>query len=167
VTTYPVEGTKTEIMFAPQRWSPRIIGEDSRKLYTHQKAINDEGQPYEPKEPLEALPIGSVIELKMDFTSLVTAEIGLLLMLMGQKPTEKIYPKLGGVKAHGWGAVDIDDVTIYRMDKNSYLTYERASLVHEEMGSYLNAIETTDLLNKAAWSQVVRYLGKLPEGDNA
>jgi CRISPR/Cas system CSM-associated protein Csm3 (group 7 of RAMP superfamily) len=172
---YPAENTKTEILFAPQRWSPRIIDEDSRKLYTHQSALNDEGQPYEQKEPLEVLPVGCAISLKMDFTSLLAPELGLLLLLMGQKADQKIYPKLGGVKAHGWGAIDIHDVVIHRMDENSYLTYERTPSVVEDIQFYFSSLEKTDLsdrdhaslLDRKAWSEVVKCLGNLSEADNA
>lgn len=166
-SVYPIANTKTEVTFAPQRWSPRIIEEDSRKLYTHEPALNEnnQDQPYELREPLEVLPVDSVLILRMDFTALLPAELGLLLLLMGQQQDNKIYPKLGAVKAHGWGAVDIYDVAIYRMNKYSYLSYERTSSMIEDMQPYFSSLEASDLLNIDAWAQVAEHL-KLGGGND-
>ncbi len=166
----------TEIRFAPQRWSQPLQSEHSetRKVYTHSRAfamdrngnILIDRYP-EPKEPLEVLPLGSVLTLKIDFTTLLSAELGLLLLLMGQKPAEKIYPKFGGVKAHGWGAVDIYDATIHLTDANSYLRYERTTPVHEGLESYFTSLENSDLIITTAWSQVKQHLADLVEENNA
>lgn len=162
-TAYPAADTSTQIKFAPQRWSPRIISENSRKLYTHQAALKEDGQPYEPREPLEILPEGSELTLQMDFTSLAPAELGLLLLLMGQKQGEKIYPKLGGVKAHGWGAINIYDVIFYLRDKQSYLTYDSVTKTSREMEPYFVHLEKTLLMDTAAWADVLAYLSNVSE----
>jgi CRISPR/Cas system CSM-associated protein Csm3 (group 7 of RAMP superfamily) len=93
----------SEIVFAPQHWTPKVSFDHrhTRKLYTHQPMIE------EPAEPVEVLPPGSRLSLEAHFRNLSDVELGLLLMILGQDANQIVYPKLGGLKAHGFGAVEI------------------------------------------------------------
>jgi hypothetical protein len=57
-------------------------------------------------EPHDVTPIGTVLEFRLHFQSLLPWELGLLLFSMGIGTTW--LPKLGGAKAYGLGSVWVD-----------------------------------------------------------
>lgn len=102
-----VEGN-TSVMLAPSLFAPRahahiyygkngkVVG---RKFYFH-------GQPAKGNVPLEVCEAGSRFRLRIDFSNLTEAELGLLLTAMGQGDPNFVL-KLGGAKPACCGSVEV------------------------------------------------------------
>jgi len=102
-----VEGN-TSVMLAPSLFAPRahahiyygkngkVVG---RKFYFH-------GQPAKGNVPLEVCEAGSRFRLRIDFSNLTEAELGLLLTAMGQGDLNFVL-KLGGAKPACCGSVEV------------------------------------------------------------
>jgi len=149
---------ETEIVRVPSRWTPAVQHADKRKLYSHAKAIADA------VEPTEALPSGTHIPLEMEFRNLTPAELGLILMLMGQDASAPLYPKLGALKAFGFGAVEIQITDIQVISAMDYLHFEATSV--EDTTSIQRYIEharqDTELLQSRQWERIQKVLGNRP-----
>jgi CRISPR/Cas system CSM-associated protein Csm3 (group 7 of RAMP superfamily) len=75
-----------------------------RKFYRH-------GKPAEGNLPLEACPVDSRFALRMHFSNLSTAELGLLLAALGLGEP-RLWPKLGGAKPACLGTIEISAATL-------------------------------------------------------
>lgn len=126
------KNAQSEIVEVPQRWEPKIQSqnESKRKIYTHQPS-DQSG-----REPIEVLPYETRFDFKMRFQNLDEVELGILLMVLGQSDKEKIYPKLGGLKAHGFGAVELV-ATLYLEKGNAYLDYDGGAQVQTDMQTFI------------------------------
>lgn len=156
-TAHAVADTRTRILFAPQRWEPKVSSsERTRKLYTHDISSA------ELVEPLEVLPVDTILSLRMDFRNLTPDELGILLLVMGQgQPT--IYPKLGGAKAHGFGGVELEIQRLDLVTPQDYLSYDAMTVDSVDLSGYLSAVTASDLFVQTAWADVVAVLGAKPE----
>lgn len=151
------------IEFAPQRWAPKVRPEDDarRKVYTHLITTDPL------IEPVEALPKDTQLELRVDFRNLEPVELGLLLIVLGQDPNGPIYPKLGGVKAHGFGAVEITLDRVEQATKDDYSGYETGGTVFQAdaLQSYITTAKADQaIFYRDGWQEMVKVLGNRPEG---
>lgn len=72
---------------------------------------------------VEFLPVGVSLPLQIDFRNLTCDELGLLLITLGQDAAAPLSLKLGGVKAHGYGQIRIDGLTISLKNVNRFKSY--------------------------------------------
>ncbi len=150
----------SRIDFAPQRWGPKLRSSDAarRKLYTHR--ISSDAL----VEPVEVLPARTELRLSFDFVNLYSDELGLLLMILGQAPTAPIYPKIGALKAHGFGAVQITLEALWRDDTESYMSYEaQGEDIQAQIGDMVTAAQAARRFYKDGWQAIIRELGSRPE----
>lgn len=91
-------------LFAPRSQSPIYLDDDDyvrgRKFYFH-------GEPASGNVPLEVCTVGSRFGLRIDFVNLSEAELGVLLMAMGETDSSFAI-KLGGAKPACRGSVDLE-----------------------------------------------------------
>lgn len=73
---------------------------------------------------VEVLDTGTELNFRLDFRSMRTDELGLLLIVLGQDPNAPIYPKVGALKAHGYGVVKITMSSIKTWQRQSFQEYE-------------------------------------------
>lgn len=118
----------TSVMLAPSLFAPRthariyygrngkVVG---RKFYFH-------GKPAKGNVPLEICEAGSRFRLRIDFSNLTKAELGLLLTAMGQGDP-KFTLKLGGAKPACCGSVKVEIESVETWDiADDALGFERS-----------------------------------------
>jgi len=105
------------IVPSPQLFRPRPESTDTyfegrrpygRKFYMHGTLAKGD-------LPLEACPIESVFDLRMEFENLSAGELGLVLTALGlseQAGQQRFYPKLGGGKPACLGTIEIAEVAL-------------------------------------------------------
>lgn len=76
------------------------------------------------KRRVEFLPAGTRLDLTIEFRSLASEELGLLLIVLGQDPAAPLYLKMGGVKAHGYGQVHIENLVVTRENAIRFEQYD-------------------------------------------
>jgi CRISPR/Cas system CSM-associated protein Csm3 (group 7 of RAMP superfamily) len=137
---------ETEISTAPPLYMPRkreglyyrnrmVVG---RKFYHH-------GRPASGEVPLEVCPEGSRLAFTLDFDNLKKAELGVLLLALGQGEP-RLYPKLGGARpvCRGSAAVEVKELEVFEDPNIAYATYElEAEPV--DIGQYLTAARSVVL----------------------
>lgn len=108
---------KSVIVPSPQLFRPRAESTDTyfegrqprgRKFYMHGTLAGGD-------LPLEACPLESTFELRMEFENLSAGELGLVLTAMGLSETPeqpRFYPKLGGGKPACLGTIEIAGVAL-------------------------------------------------------
>jgi len=133
---------ETEISIAPSLYAPRgrerryyrggkVAG---RKFYHH-------GKPATGDVPLEVCPVDSRLEFTLHFDNLRPAELGILLLALGQGEP-RLYPKLGGAKpaCRGSVAVEVTGLEVFEDPRTAYASYGlKAAPV--DVGQYLDAAE--------------------------
>jgi len=138
---------ETEISAAPPLYMPRgrerrYYRDDQmvagRKFYQH-------GKPAAGDVPLEVCSEGSRLEFTLHFDNLRPAELGVLLLALGQGQPQ-LYPKLGGAKpvCRGSAAVEVTGLEVFEDPRAAYADYglEAASV---DIGQYLNAAKSVVL----------------------
>jgi CRISPR/Cas system CSM-associated protein Csm3 (group 7 of RAMP superfamily) len=139
-------GGETEISAAPTLYMPRkreglyyrgqmVFG---RKFYHH-------GQPAAGDVPLEVCPEGSRLEFTLQFDNRKSAELGVLLLAVGQGQPQ-LYPKLGGAKpvCRGSAAVEVTELEVFEDPHAAYASYGlEAKPV--DIGQYLEAAKSVVL----------------------
>ncbi len=109
-----VELIRVPSLFAPRAQGPAL----GRKFYKH-------GRPAQGNTPCEAAPINSRFGFRCDFDNLTDAELGVLLIALGQGEPA-LHLKLGGGKPACYGSVRID-VTALKLRRaivEDYLDWE-------------------------------------------
>ncbi len=149
-----------EIDFAPQRWTPKVRPEQAsmRKVYTH--IISGESL----VEPVEVLPHGARLRLHAGFRNLSNVELGLLLIVLGQDADAPSYPKLGALKAHGFGAVEIEIASMTQVTGDGYLYYEddETTVPETELRACIEAAKDADIFYAAGHDAVMQAIGYRP-----
>ena len=110
--------TATSVIIpSPQLFRPRSESTDTyfdgrrpygRKFYMHGTLAKGD-------LPLEACPIGSAFDLRMEFENLSAAELGLVLIALGLSETSshpRFYPKLGGGKPVCLGTIEVTNLNL-------------------------------------------------------
>jgi len=158
-TAHLVSGT-TRVEFAPQRWEPKIRPEHerTRKIYAHIPTGDDL------MEPLEVVEAGAQFDFKMDFRSLEAVDLGVLLMLFGFDANAQLYPKLGGAKAHGFGAIEIADVALTVNRPEAYYLGGEPEPFNDEIQSLIDGARGSDDVYRDGWDEIVRILRMRPQG---
>lgn len=95
----PQEGDAVEITPMPPLYSPQETQVKGRKFYKH-------GKPATGGTPVETIPVGTQLPLRCDFTNLTNAEVGLLLLALGQG-APPFHLKIGGNKPSCYGSIGI------------------------------------------------------------
>jgi CRISPR-associated protein Csm3 len=123
-----IETGEPEIIPTPSLFAPRtrerlyVIGGNvvGRKFYRH-------GALARGNVPLEVCPPGSRFRLRVDFENLSEAQLGLLLVALGQG-IPKLHPKLGGAKPACCGSVEIQIAEVQTISaRAAALDYDIAS----------------------------------------
>ncbi len=141
---------QTPSLFAP-RTRERVYFEGGkvkgRKFYKHGALAHG-------NVPLEVCPVGSQFTFSVDFENLSDAQIGLLLVALGQG-TPKLHPKLGGGKPACCGSVEIQVTGVQVISaQSSALDYDAAPQ-QVDVASLSGA---TRLVNKGSLSRLATIL---------
>ena len=134
-----------------------------RKFYKH-------GRPAAGNTPTEAVPAGGRFSFRCDFENLSAAELGVLLIALGQGDPP-LHLKLGGGKPACYGSVAFREVGLWlRPVQESYLTWEDADR-EAEPGAYVQAAQADGRLllqeQLRALAETLRYPNdrECPEGN--
>lgn len=118
---------QTPSLFAPRTRERTYLDKGKvkgRKFYRH-------GELADGNVPLEACPPGSRFGLKIDFENLSDAQLGLLLVALGQG-TPKLYPKLGGGKPACCGSVEVQVTDLVSISSaTAALDYDANPRLHD------------------------------------
>ncbi len=104
--------------------------------------------------PIEACTVGAQFRLRVDFTNLSAAQLGLLLIAMGQG-TPALHPKLGGAKPACCGSVAIHTTGLH------VLSARDAALEYDTVTQALEIAPLTQvitLVNQEALAQLAQIL---------
>jgi hypothetical protein len=144
------------ILLLKERWAPNVQREDSRKIYLHQSAY-EEGN-----EVLEVCPSGVRWKFTIPFHNLTQAQVGLLLVALGQEPGKPLYPKVGGGKGQGLGSVCVEQVEVWLSPapEVAFLQYEAADTLETELSPYFQAAHT--LIHQKSHARLLSLIGTLP-----
>ncbi len=142
--------------YMPQRWEPRLPDTISRKLYTHEPSDDQR------MEPHEMLPVGTQMPLRADFRNLAPEELGVLMLVLGQDSDAPLYPKFGGLKAHGYGAVEINLQTVELVAEADYLDYHPLPHPVPDWPVYIRHAYNASDFDEASWRAIVSVLGSKP-----
>jgi len=125
------KGTELVIVGMPSLFAPRnrervyykdndqVVG---RKFYQH-------GKPVQGNTPVEACPVGAALEFGLHFENLSPAELGVLLIALGQGDgvqSPRLWPKLGAGKpvCYGTVAVAIAELRVEEAGAAMYASYD-------------------------------------------
>lgn len=142
----PAEGEmRTEIVPAPPLYAPRTQAYSAyfegsrprgRKFYPHNDLIRGD-------TPLEACPEGTRFALRVDFSNLEPAELGLLLVALGLsgEPGHRFRLKIGGGKPAGLGTIEVGEPQLELSEGlAAYTSADFAAPTHPaEPGPYIAA----------------------------
>jgi hypothetical protein len=133
-------GTRTGWVEIPALYAPRTRASlyfergqiKGRKFYRH-------GRPAAGNTPVEACPPGSLLDFTARFENLWPAELGLLLVALGQGEP-KLYPKLGGGKPACYGSLEVQvtELEIFERMEAAYADYDAAAAT-QDWEPYLEA----------------------------
>lgn len=113
----PQTSGATTIHFIPAQYQPK--SDENRRHYPH--ALQDKR---DPGWPLQVVTAGSQFLLELDFQNLRPAELGLLLLVLGQGDPP-LCLKIGAGKSSGLGAVQFGLDKVERLDvTHLYETYD-------------------------------------------
>lgn len=158
------EGAGLTIVRLPLLFSPRhremVYYRDSgevmgRKLYQH-------GRPVQGDAPVEACPVGSKLGFSLQFANLSAAELGVLLIALGQGDgvlAPRLWPKMGGAKpvCYGTVAVQIEALRVEKAGAAMYASYDApAPQPAAAWSAYLQAAQ--ELVNAERLQQVAQIL---------
>lgn len=126
----------------PPQYQPRP-NRDYRRYYPH-----DLVDPRDRTWPLEVVPVGQQFTLQAQFTNLTEAELGVLLIALGQGEWA-LCPKIGAGKSSGLGAVRVEELSVERLQsQEAYQTYE--------IGAAWQAVDTRRCIEQAGQHQLYR-----------
>jgi CRISPR/Cas system CSM-associated protein Csm3 (group 7 of RAMP superfamily) len=122
----------------PPQWPPDPR-RSQRKFYYHSK-------PRGGQWPLEVCPVGSRFSLRARFTNLTKAEVGLLLVALGEPAGDgrRLCLKIGGGKNAGLGSLRVEDLElrVWQDPQAAYLAYEnQEGLIRVEKAGYVTAAQ--------------------------
>jgi len=134
-----LRGNRTEIIQVPSFYAPRprerlyyeggqIKG---RKFYEHGKLARG-------NVPIEVCPVGSRFDFSVQFDNLAPAELGLLLIALGQGDS-RLRLKLGGGKPACCGSIEIALTQLKVVDMAAAYAQYDATLVEADVNTYLAA----------------------------
>jgi CRISPR/Cas system CSM-associated protein Csm3 (group 7 of RAMP superfamily) len=134
-----LRGNRTEIIQVPPLYTPRPQARlyyeggqiKGRKFYRHGKLAQG-------NVPIEVCPAGSRFDFSVQFDNLTPAELGLLLIALGQGES-RLHPKLGGGKPACCGTVEIAVTELKVVDMTTaYFQYD-ADMKDADVNTYLEA----------------------------
>ncbi len=113
-----LKGVRRSILMIPPQYQPKPHI-PWRRHYPHRKA-----NPRERTWPVEAINAGSKMRLQASFTNLTSAELGAVLVALGQGRWE-ICPKIGAGKSSGLGSIHIEALKVEQISPlQSYTSFE-------------------------------------------
>lgn len=150
-----LDGGESTIILTPSLFAPRTRERAyiangqvrGRKFYHH-------GELARGNVPLEVCPVGARFQLQVDFENLSEAQLGLLLIALGQG-TPPLTPKLGGAKPACCGSVEMH-VTDVRL-----LSTPAAALDYDAVTQQMDVAaltRATALVNPEALGRLVQIL---------
>jgi CRISPR/Cas system CSM-associated protein Csm3 (group 7 of RAMP superfamily) len=149
-----------EVVEVPQFFQPRsreatYLGDRyvrGRKLYMHgtRQAVGD--------GPIEVCRAGSRLAGALDFANLSAAQLGLLLVGLGQDSAQPFALKLGGAKPACYGSIRVHIQRIALSGADRYLDWDAPEDVDGDAASYLDAARGLVLAPQlAAVAEVLRW----------
>ncbi len=109
---------QTALHFLPPQYEPRIDQRNPRRRYYPHSLIDPRA---DQNWPVEVVATGARFAFEGQFTNLSEAELGLLLIVLGQGKWA-LCPKVGAGKSCGLGAVRIENLVVERLDLRSAYT---------------------------------------------
>ena len=109
--------------------------------------------------PIEVCKVGSEFTGVLNFTNLSDAQLGLLLVALGQSKTYPLYLKLGGAKPACYGSleVNIKQLTIDNPQAR-YSSWDAPEAEQQQVGDYLKLSATQKLLQEKQLKQLAQTL---------
>ncbi|MBA3947478.1 MAG: hypothetical protein H0X37_23330 [Herpetosiphonaceae bacterium] len=148
-----------EVATVPQLFRPRpqegpYVFQRSvrgRKFYMHgARQAQGDG-------PIEVCATGSSFAGQIDFTNLSRAQLGLLLVALGQHPNYPLFLKLGGAKPACYGSVRVDNVAVDVVSvEQRYLQWDAGPDSQADIAGLIN--EAQQLLLQTQLAAVVETL---------
>jgi hypothetical protein len=142
-------GQEVVLVQVPSLFAPRGQGPArGRKFYKH-------GRPASGNTPTEAVPANGKFALRCDFENLTAAELGVLLIALGQGDPA-LHLKLGGGKPACYGSVRIAGLTLHlrRAIQDDYLAWEGTEAQAEPGEFVAAALADEQLLLRAQLAQL-------------
>lgn len=119
----PMSKGSSNILYIPAQHEPKLTNE--RRYYPH--GLQDREKL---RWPLQAAKVNSRFHFRINYTNLSEAELGLLLIALGQSQPP-ICLKLGAGKSNGLGAVRFEELQVVWFDLTQlYQAYESQTAVH-------------------------------------
>jgi CRISPR-associated protein Csm3 len=148
---------ETPSLFAPRTRERTYLEKGKvkgRKFYRH-------GDLAAGNVPLEVCPPGSRFGLKVDFENLSDAQLGLLILALGQG-TPKLYPKLGGGKPACCGSVEIALTSLQlSAARAASLEYDCPD-TPADIGAFIGATRSVNAKMLARLQEILAYPGARP-----
>ncbi len=142
-----------------ERWSPKVRLPNDRKVYLHA------AEPELGNELLEVCPPETIWSFKVAFHNLSQAQLGLLLVALGQDNQFPIFPKLGGGKGQGIGSIRVQKVEIgLETPEAVFMDYDAIlgkPLSEAKLLEFIQAGHT--LVYLPSLQRLVEMIGKLPD----
>jgi hypothetical protein len=145
----------------PQLFRPRISAASymseryvrGRKFYMHSS------QQAEGDLPVEVCPVGSRFESTVSFTNLNAAQLGVLLVALGQHPEHSFVPKLGGAKPACYGSLRVNIVSLTQVNpQQDYAIWDTVDNASLDVAPLLTAAEALLVPNQLqALANVLRW----------
>lgn len=126
--------------YRPRNREVLYYSEQGRKRYVRGRKFYMHGaQQARDKTPIEVCQTGSHFEGIIDFTNLDEAELGLLLIALGQSTNYPLYLKLGGAKPACYGSLQVYVTTLALLSdaKERYSSWDAPAETIEDVAQYL------------------------------
>lgn len=142
-----------------ERWTPKVRLPNDRKVYLHT------AEPELGNELLEVCPPGVIWEFQIAFHNLSQAQLGLLLIALGQDRQAPLFPKLGGGKGQGIGSIRVQNVKVeLEAPESAFMDYDAMSHVSPSEAESIEIIQAGySLVYMLSFQQLVAMIGKLPK----
>lgn len=126
--------------YRPRNREGLYYSEEGRKRYVRGRKFYMHGtEQARDKTPIEVCETGSHFEGIIDFTNLDDAELGLLLLALGQSTNYPLYLKLGGAKPACFGSlqVHVTKLAILSDAKERYSSWDAPAETIEDVSQYV------------------------------
>jgi hypothetical protein len=126
-----------------------------RKFYLHGR----DGKTAPGNVPVEACPVGSRFNLRVDFEDLSDGQLALLLFALGQG-SPKLFPKLGGGKPACCGSVEISELAVTTVSPQATAMDFDLEVISEDLSALLGASRMIDRESLGRLAKILVYPGE-------
>jgi hypothetical protein len=89
--------------------------------------------------------------------------LGILLALLGFDASMPIYPKIGGVKAHGYGTIETHLEALRVISADDYRQYEPTTSNPQNVAQLISRARQWSEFRPDPYAELGRVLGERPE----